>query len=375
MAIDYIEVRGADRELLGIVDTAQSVIWHTVWYGVGDFEVYVKSTEALVSLLQVGRYVTRSGSDEVGIIEKIEVKTTDEEGAMLTVTGRFVKSILDRRLIYSLSGTSNTAVLLRGNVEAAVRSLVKNNAISCTFDSRRNIPMLELGALAGITAVIIDESGNAAVKQVSYQNLLEYSDELLEEYELSATVILDENTKKFQYVVKQGADRSSENNRDNVPVVFSRDFDNLSDSKYEYDVKNLKNAALIGGEGEGVDRFYAVIAPASTGLERREVFVDASSVNRKYKDESDVEQEYTDSEYSAMLKTQGRQKLATLTASETFEGIILVSEGNKKFNEDFFLGDIVTVQENSINKYVDVRITEATEVQDESGYTVDVKYE
>lgn len=375
MAIDYVEVRDSTREVIGIVDTFGSIIWHTVWFGVGDFEIYAVASEQNLELLQKNNYVTRSDDEEVGIIEKVVINEDASTGRMITATGRFAKSILNRRLIYNLSGTSNKATVLHGLVEVAARTLVANNAINCSFDVKRNIPILELGTLKNFTEKIVDEKGSSAYKQVSYDNLLDYTDSLLQEYNLSAKIILDDDTKKLQYVVEKGTDRSESNSNGIDPVIFSKDYDNITDSEYSYSTENKKNVALIGGEGEGLARFYALLDPVVSGLERKEIFVDASSISKSYQDEQEQEQTYTDAEYTAMLKTQGKQTLKPLTDVESFEGTITVTSGNYILNRDFYLGDIVTVQENSIDKFIDVRITEVTEVQDENGYTVDAVYE
>ena len=428
--IDYVEIRNAETELIGIIDTAKSVIWRSVYYGVGDFEIYVQATQNTRDLLSVGNYVTRPDNNEIGIIEKVEIKADKFDGLMITASGRFAKSILDRRLIYNLSGTSNTATILRGNVEAQVRKIVEENAISCAFDSRRNIPLFELGALANIQLVIVDENGNAAQKQVSYGNLLEYSDAVLQEYELSARVTLDAESKKLQYSVFSGEDRSEENESGNAaqkqvsygnlleysdavlqeyelsarvtldaerkklqysvfsgedrseeneignePVIFSEDYDNLKDSAYSLDKTSCKNAALVGGEGEGTARFYALTAGPETGLARREVWVDASSISKKYKDAGGAEQTYSNDVYSGFLIERGRQSLAALKPVESFGGSLDVTSGNFVFNRDFFLGDVVTVEIERIGIYKRVRIISVTEVQDENGYTVSVDYQ
>lgn len=464
MAIEYVEIRGSNREVIGIVDTAKSVIWHTVWFGVGDFEIYAKATSEHLQLLHVGNYVTRNDDEHIGIIEAVQITNSLQDGKMITATGRFAKCILDRRLIYQLSGTSNRAITIRGRVENAARVLVQNNAINCTFDARRNISILELGANAGIAATIVDENGNAAEKQTSYSNLLEYTDELLQEYGLSANIVLNDETKKLQYVVKEGIDRSVDNAAELDPIIFSSDYDNLSNSEYAYDITNHKTVALIGGEGEDIDRFYALLVPSvdvSTDINRKEIFVDASSLNKIMKAEDlqnlfttgvfsdiyfnvngeiyatlvvDNEKEYTlnslrekfpsgnvsgskfvvggvtyankvygdddnykltalgykamldaddeqgdyeltDDRYTIMLKAQGTQQLNTLVKKETFTGSILVTAGNYILNTDFMLGDIVTIQDNDIDKFINVRIVEVTEVQDENGYTVDAVYE
>ena len=373
--IDYVEIRNAGTELIGIIDTAKSVIWRSVYYGVGDFEVYVQATQNTRELLSVGNYVTRQDNTEIGIIEKVEIKADKFDGLVITASGRFAKSILDRRLIYNLSGTSNAATILRGNVELQVRKIVEENAISCSFDSRRNIPLLELGALANIPLIIVDESGNAAQKQVSYGNLLEYSDAVLQEYELSARVTLDAERKKLQYSVFSGEDRSEENESGNEPVIFSEDYDNLKDSAYSLDKTIFKNAALVGGEGEGTSRFYALAAGSETGLARREVWVDASSISKKYKDAGGAEQTYPDDVYSGFLIERGRQSLSALKPVEAFGGSLDVTSGNFVFNRDFFLGDVVTVESERIGIYKRVRIISVTEVQDENGYTVAVEYQ
>lgn len=371
MAIDYVEIRDESTTLLGIVDTAKSVIWHSVYFGVGDFEIYVGASPDVVALLQIGNLVTRPDDLEVGIIEKINIAYNEQDGRMVTATGRFAKSILERRLIYNLSGTVNTPTILRGNVETEVRRVIAENAISCAFDSRRNIPLLALGELANIPQRIVDKDGYATQKQVSYRNLLEYTDNLLQEYGLAATVVLNEEAGKLCYVVYGGADRSWDNAAGNDPIIFSKEFDNLTSSTYEYDATTEKNAALIGGEGEGLARFYSIIAGAQAGLQRREMWVDASSLNRTYMESNGTEKTYSESEYRAMLDAEGAQQLNANNATEHYDAPIDVQNSQWQYNRDFALGDIVTTQDDEMGKYINVRLREVLEVQDENGYSIE----
>lgn len=373
--IDYVEIRNTNTELIGIIDTANSIIWHAVYFGVGDFEIYTQATPQALEILKINNYVTRPYEIEVGVIERVQIVNDVQGGKMIAAAGRFAKSILDRRIIYRLSGTVNRATILRGKVETNVRNLVNNNAINCSFDSKRNISILELGAAADIPAVIVDENGEAAEKQVSYDNLLEYTDTVLAEYGLSSTVILDAERKKLQYIVYAGIDRSVDNIIDASPVVFSQEFDNLISSEYLHNTQLEKNTALIGGEGEGTARFYALLAGNEKDLNRREMFVDASSISKTYKDDNETEHTYTNAEYSAVLKAKGKQELAPLKTEEHFTGEIDALNGNYVYNRDFYLGDIITVQDNEINKYTNARVTEVTEVQDENGYTVNAIYQ
>lgn len=374
--IDYIEVLDTTKTAIGIIDIAKSIIWHDVYFGCGDFEIYVQANEQTVELLQIGNYVTRNDTNDVGIIEKINSTFDLQDGYMLIASGRFAKSILDRRLIYRLSGNTNRPTVLSGLVEVAARKLVQDNAINCTFNTKRNIPSLVLGQLKGFQAKIIDENGNNADKQVSYQNLMLYTDELLQEYGLAAKITINDSNKNFLYTVYTGTDRSTNNTGGYQPIILSTDYDNLNSSNYSYDETDMRNAVLIGGEGEGLDRFYTLLDYNKQGLELRELFVDAGSINRKYKEEgSDTEQTYTTAQYTALLKQQGQASLNELQALiEQFNGDVNVTYGKWVFNRDYFIGDIVTIQDNKINKYINCRITETTEVQDENGYSVDVLF-
>ena len=370
MAIDYVEIRGNDLQLLGIIDTAKSVIWHSVYFGVGDFEIYVQATPENVALLDIGNYITRPDDLEVGIVEKIEIADDPQEGKMLTASGRFAKSLLDRRLIYNLSGTVNTPTILRGKVETEVRRVVEENAIACPFDSNRNIPVLALGDVVGFPQKIVDSDGAAAQKQVSYQNLLEYTDAVLAEYGFAAMVLLDEDAGKLRYVVYSGEDRSAANLWSNSTIIFSKDFDNLTSSAYQYDATTERNVALIGGAGDGLERFYSLVGATHGGLQRREMWVDASSINHTYKDENEEEQTYTDDEYRAMLDAAGMQNVNASRATEVFDCTIDLQNSAMKYNQDYTLGDIVTVQ-NDTGNYIPVRLCEILEVQDENGYSIE----
>lgn len=370
--IEYIVARNQNREQIGIIDLFKSVIWERAYYGAGSFEVYAPATEEHLEQLQEGHYITRPDDDEVGIIERIELTYSPTEGRMITASGRFAKSMLDRRLIYKLSGTSNRATILRGNVEAAVRSLVQNNIISAT-DAARNISFIKLGATAGTAQVIIDDNGNAADKQVSYQNLLSYTDELLQEYELGSRATLDAE-KNLVYRVFEGADKRRGNTRGNDAVIFSQTFDNLVSSQYAKDDTERKTTALVGGAGEDISRFYSLYGGNYSGEERREVFVDASGISRKYTDENDIEQEYSSDVYRQMLHTEARQELAQLIAEETFKGKVDVSHSQYQYKTDFELGDIVTIMDTQAGLELASRITEIREIQDGTGYSVELKF-
>lgn len=372
--IEYVEIRAAaTREIIGILDTAKSIIWRVAYYDTGDFELYAPCNPLTVQMLVAGNYVTRPDDNHIGIIERVDYTFNYSDGRMIIATGRMCKSILDRRIIYRLTGYSVSPTILTGNVETAARSLINDNAINCGFDANRNIDALVLGAHSGNTKIIIDDQGNAASKQVTYNNLMSYTNDFLREYQIGARVGLNSNL-KLEYTCYEGVDRSIDNVGGNDPVIFSQQFDNLNSSEYTYSEEKYKNMALIGGEGEGTARFCSVLIPTLTGINRREKFIDASSSSKTYKDDGGTEHTLTDSEYNKHLQAIGAQDLAGVPIQQTFDGEININNSVFKYKTNFNLGDIVTVQDNDINLYINTRLIEIIETQDENGYNINAKY-
>lgn len=348
-----------DKELnlLGVIDEYVSIIWRPSYSEVGDFEIYLGATEKAVDLLKENRYVVR-GSDitvdasgnttykKVMIIKNQHIVTDVENGDFLTVTGKELKFILHQRIVWQQT-------MLTGTAENAIRRLVDKNAI--TTDTNRVIPNLILGDLVGLTDTI--------EKQVTGNALDEAIAEICTTYNYGWDIYIYNN--QLVFIVYQGTDRSYAQT-ERPYVVFSEDFENLYNTEYELNTGSYGNTALVGGQGEGLDRVYTTVNDNNAGLDRFEIFVDAKSVSNKVKDEDTGEEtELSDTAYKKLLKEEGNEKLAEAAYTEGFTGELL-SDVAFIYEKDFYLGDLVTV----INKYgltKDVRVMSAIESEDNSG--------
>lgn len=373
--IEYLEVRNSNREIIGILDDFQSIIWETNYYSTGAFEVYLRAVPQYINVLQIGNYVTRPDDENIGIIENINVEYSEEFGKMIAASGRFAKSILDRRIIYNASGNTTgklsiSPVISSGLVETAVRKLVTDHIISSP-QTARNISFITLGELQGITKKIVDESGKNTQVQTSFGNLLEYTDEMLHSYELGAKMVFDRETLQLKYTVYEGKDRSRNNTQNNLPIIMSQEYDNFFSSKYEKNTTQIKNTALIGGEGEGADRFCTMIGINAIGLNRREVWIDASAQSKTYEVNGEQKQ-YTDDEYLALLKSAGTQTIADYQTTEIYDGELNINA--LTYKTDFNVGDIISVEDNELNIYINPRIIAVIENQNESGYSISISY-
>lgn len=371
--IEYLEIRDTTHKLVGIIDNAKSIIWECEYYGAGAIEIYTALTEQARELLQIGYFITRPDERNAAIIEAVDYTDNPQDGLMIIARGRMAKSILDRRLVYRLSGNKINPVRISGSLASAIQIMVQAHAGMAASMARRM--GVYQGSNGGITKTITadTEQGEESTRQSSYKGLLEFTDSVLQEYECGALIRIDDQ-QRLIYDLFEGADRTVGNTAGNTPVIFSQDFENLLSIEYKVDTTTLKNWALIGGEGEGLNRFYTTYQQgAPQGMLRREVFVDASSIPRKYQS-GDTEIQYTDAQYKTMLVGQAQTDLKELITTETFTGETNLTLSPYKYGTDFWLGDLVTIQDNMIDLRMNVRVLKATEVQDDSGYSLSIEY-
>lgn len=124
-------VLDTDLNAVHILDTYESLIWTERYQEYGDFEIYTPMSDDIFTYIQNDYYLQCKDSDRLMIIEKILVNTDAEEGNYVTVTGRSLESILDRRIIWGLKTIS-------GNLQTCIQTLLDECIISPT-DSDRQI--------------------------------------------------------------------------------------------------------------------------------------------------------------------------------------------------------------------------------------------
>lgn len=344
-----IYILNPDREVVDTIDDYESLIWTPRYFEPGDFEIYMKANPRSVSLLQLDNYVTRPDSDMVGIIESVKIESDPENGDHIIASGRDLKSLLDRRVVWSMTNIEDT-------VENGVRRLLTENFISPTLAVRK-MENFVLGGSQGFTEVMS--------AQYTGENILEIVVNLCKQNGIGFRVILNEE-KNFEFQMYAGTDRSY-NQTENPFIVFSPEFENIVSSDYFHNKSTLKNACIVGGEGEGRSRRFKDVGTAS-GLNRRELFVDARDISSELEevDSNGEHKTMSVAEYNGLLIQRGKENLAECPETITFEGEV-ESIRQYVFNRDYFLGDMVTVK-NSCGVSRHTRVIEVIQSHDESGH-------
>ena len=305
-----------------VLDSYKALIWTERYSSAGDFEFHAPASTELIDVMRIGRYLYLSESDTLMIIERIEIRTDIDDGDTLTVSGSSLSSILARRIIWS-------ETILDGYLEGQIQKLLNQNVISASDQSRR------------ISNFIFAASGDSSIaamtikSQYTGENLYKTITEICEERGLGFKVSFNDSN-QFVFKLINGKDRSYSQNAESY-VVFSPRFDNLIESDYKNDKSNCKTIALIAGEGNGNLRVRTTLEIESglSGINRREIYVDARDIQKS--------NEMTDAEYLEVLRQRGKEKMSEYEEEKSFGASMEVNIGFK-FGVDFFLGDIVQVE-------------------------------
>lgn len=116
----------------------------------------------------------------------------------------------------------------------------------------------------------------------------------------------------------------------NPNLVFSENFGNLSVNSVSLSTENLKNYAVVLGEGENENR-KKVNVDVTNGNDRRDLIVDAKDIQK--------EENETDESYESRLIARGVEKL--LESQQTFSCAFNPYAGD--FGEKYDLGDILNL--------------------------------
>lgn len=368
-------------ETVAVIDGFKSLIWTDRYNCCGDFELVVPVDMESLAYLKPDYYLQCELSDRTMIIETMELTIDEEEGAFATFTGRSLESILERRVVWGYYAYS-------GPMQTAIQQILTNNIISPT-DSHRQISNFTY-----TTSTVTD------ITEIEYDfalfgdNIYELIVSVCQANDVGFKIVLN-SSNQFVFSLYVGKDRSY--NQSLLPwVVFSPTFDNLLSSKYYRTDVPKKTVSMVGGAGEYESDRTVVEATVDggswqeedrttkrrwgyktnstgeytggTGLNRKEIYTDASGVSKTYRDQNDEEQTYSDSEYAKLLIAKGQEELGEYFTTQTFEGDTDYA-GQFIYGRDYEIGDILQI-ENEYGITAAVRVEEVVNTIDESGQSV-----
>jgi hypothetical protein len=337
-------------EIISFLDTFSSFIWTDRYQEYGDFELYLPMSQEYIEMLRAGYYIQNALSGHTMLIEKFEISTDSNDGSMLTVSGRSLESILDRRI---LEDTYN----LNGTLEDCIAQLLYDCIISPS-NSKRTIEnfRFKVSGDSRIEAISVDTQYERG------DNLYDTIEEICKDKDVGFQVYLDEDN-DFVFQLYKGLDHTYEQD-DRPYIVFSPDFDNLISSSYIEDYTEYKNVTVVDGEAtsDTDDTPKTITVGTITGLDRRESYTSASGVTSKNDDDTTM----SNSEYYALLEQKGNESLKEDLYSVECDGQ-MEAEVEYVYRNDFDMGDLVQVR-NEWGIESNATITEFIMSQSDTGF-------
>lgn len=332
-----LPLRIIDQEfnLLGEIDKYSSLQMTQSAYGIGLCELRINRYMQHANELQIDNIIFPTNQTHKAFIIKHREIELDENGKATenwVIKAYQLKTIVMQRLILPTSTLADNAII--GDAETVLKHYINTEMVN-PIDTERIYPNL-----------IIATNQNRGIEFNATARFDVLGDKLSEIALLTNMawdITLDLDNQKFVFDVYEGMNRTADNTFDIPPVIFSTDYETLKSMSYSESKVDFKNVAIVGGEGEGAERTIEIVG-AEIGRNRYEVFISAS------KEE-------------IPLIEQGQNALAERAQEVFCEGQVL-SKSIFEYEQDYFLNDVVTLQNLQWGITMNARITEAKEIHE-----------
>ncbi|MCU6603843.1 siphovirus ReqiPepy6 Gp37-like family protein [Peribacillus frigoritolerans] len=348
-----------DFNFMAEIDDYESLQFTRRFFSVGEFELRIHADKKHVDLIDKGILIVLGNQfHKVGIIKSRSISL---DGEQWVFQGPTLKGITGQRITVPPVGLAYD--VYKGSAESAMKHYINANVIN-PVDTRRKITQ--------VSTIATSNRGSQVNWQSRFKVLSEELQGIAETTEMGWEIFFDPVAKTWLFDIVQGMDRSI-NQTINPPVIFSPDFRNVKSQEYTDSDLNYRNVGYVAGDGEGEDRRVVELGTA-TGIDRLETFIDARDIQETNADDTPI----PEAEIVANLTDRGNQKLITeYTNQSTFESQLLVPEmatNNMAYEEDWDLGDIVTVQNRKWKVTLDSRITETKETYEPGGFQLEAVF-
>jgi hypothetical protein len=353
MNANTCSIRIYDRNFNWLNETslAESVSFTRELYDAGHFEIHIHpDKEAANDLIREGNIViiNRDGN-KAGIIRDFQL-TEGRNGREFVIYGDMANGLTRTRITVPPTEAQRPGSLgwdrIRGHAETVIKHYAAIN-MTKPFNENRVIPRLYMA----------DDLRRGMILpwQTRYEPLNEALANICHFAEMGYRISASAENAHWLFDVIPGTDRTQ--TQETVsPVTFRMEYNNIDNYRYAENRQNYRNAGYAGGQGEDENRLIYILNDKSTGLDRREVFLDCGNANN-------IDE----------LIYYGNQRLADFYEAKTIEASALPF--TFIFEKDYFLGDIVTVIISRLNLTVETRITAIRETWERNaGHTVEARF-
>ncbi len=347
MIVGTIKIFEPDLTFVGIIDNYQELQFQRKFFTSGTFILKISAGIKYVEQLTENRIIMISNNvNKVGVIKEIK-KTTDNKVVTYEIKGRELKGIFLQRTTVPTSGQTHQSFSSTA-AETVIKNVVKRNCVDLTsyLGVDLSFPLLEIETDLA--------RGNTIDFNTRYKNLESELETALRVGSLGSKLFLDLSNEKWKFDIDEGLDLTAGGPALN-PVIFSTEYDNLQKQIYVKSNLNVSNFAIVGGSGEGVSRaIQGAGSSSNTSLDLYVTFIDAKDLST-----------------TSDLIARGEERLSKLEPVESFDCDIL-TESNYTYEEDYDLGDVVTIRDSELQVQINKRIEGVTEFYSGNGTSFNI---
>lgn len=341
---------GSFLDFVAIVDDYETLQFQHGSYFPGAFTITINKN-TLYALEFQRKRIIQLGSDttKCGVIEEVtsEVGPDGAASEIITVKGRELTSYLDRRIMVPPAGQAYYSLASSTPAETVIKTAVYDQLGAGATDADRRD--------ANLTIETDLAQGDAYVLSSRYDSLLQVVSNCALATFSTAYVYLNHTTKKWVLAFTLGIDRTT-GQTTNEQAVFSTSRETVLTATLKDTEQSYKNMAYVGGQGEGAARTIVTVPTSEpTGIDRREMFVDARDLT-----------------LTPSLENRGLQKLSENQYVKFISSDVL-AYSQLIYGTNYNVGDKVTIEQ--FGETNDVYVTSAEESWKKGAYNLKVGFD
>lgn len=258
----------------GVITDYISFQWNDKYYEPGSFSLALPANNENMDVFQEGRYILNEESEHVMMIETVQFNSNlKSDGYIMTVSGRSIEAILERRIAFPGQGLNTNEYKGEDGMRKAIYDLITNFFIAPEkiaaessdgtkffYYPERRVPFIELpdgNNGAGTKDSYIKRPFRASINQtVAKDDLLKVISELCKNSNLGFKMLAtprygDSRCITWKPILYTGEDKSYNRADKTKPLLlFSPTVGNVEAVATTKDITNYRNAIFCGVEKE-----------------------------------------------------------------------------------------------------------------------------
>jgi len=312
-------------ELITMAPVFTELVWRRRFSRAGEFQLTTNFTPDKLDIFEQGNIIYKRNVDEAAFIESRKVTQSIDGELRLAVRGRFLPSLLDRRI-----------VSFEGNFPL-------NNTIAFLWNQNFGAQAAPGRQMSPDVRIIPFPSFGQAIIHAEYRrrNAYDVITSLLQEHNVGMWGRYNFDTRTID--ISFFAPVESE-------VTFSKEFANIIEQDYRDDTEPYRNVVYVDDQYIHNDHIH-------TGFERREIAISAPNPNH----------------WSIGLRQAAIDALNENRSVRTLSSVVNPFSRQFEYLKDWNIGSVVLSQSRMIGFSGKEVITEITEYYDEAGMNLEVK--